>query len=45
MITVADTEGARKAMALPRIPRPNFAVAKLCRIQGWKNAILKIPSF
>ena len=29
----------------PRGPRPNFAIAKVCRIQGWKNAILKIHSF
>jgi len=39
---VADTEGGHGP---PRSPRPNFAVAKVCRIQGWKNAILKIPSF
>jgi len=35
-----------QAWGMPtRSPRPNFAVAKVCRIQGWKNAILKIPSF
>jgi len=37
--------GQRGPCPPPRSPRPNFAVAKVCRIQGWKNTLLKIPSF
>ena len=38
--------GGQGAMPPPprSYPRPNFAVEKVCRIQGWKNAILKIPT-
>jgi len=41
---VADTEGGAGGRGPPRSPRPNFAIAKVCRIQGWKRDI-KIPSF
>jgi len=41
-ITVADTEGGQGDHAPPpRSPRPNFAVAKVCRIQGWKTRFKK----
>jgi len=44
VLAVADTEGAG-GNGPSRSPRPNFAIAKVCRIQCWKNAILKIHSF
>ena len=31
--------GARRGSCPPRSPRPNFAVAKVCRIQGWKMRV------
>jgi len=34
---VADTEGSQGGHGPPRSPHPNFAVAKVCRIQGWKT--------
>ena len=40
IVPVADTEGDQGGhAATPRSPRPNFAVAKVCRIQGWKTRI------
>jgi len=46
VVTVADTEGEQGAIPPPpRSPRPNFAVAKVCRIQGWKTRFKKYLVF
>jgi len=35
--SVVDTEEGQRGHAAPRSPRPNFAVAKVFRIQAWKT--------